>query len=385
MTKTQSDPGILREMSSALRPIALVPLVLWTAMSAGGRAQSTQLTSTSLSTIQRYPTFYHGRTVALVAALEEIDGILRVPIDATRTLIVLPRDGRPPSRAVELRGLLFDVGQLSQDDTRLSASGLRTIVESLSRDRWPARDTLFALTAATWVDEPSLTPPSVRTIALHPQAFDGKSVTVRGRFRAQNLYGDLPAWPRQSQWDFVLQAADAAIWVTGLRPRGRGFDLDPTTRRGAGAWLEAQGTIRFVDGLARLEASTLAASKPESDAPPAAALPPPPALPPPSVIFSAPLNAEADIDPNVVVRVQFSRDMKESSFEGGVKVAYADATAGPAPPFALTYQSGTHAIEIRFKLPLAPGAAVTVSLGAPITASDGTPMAPASITFRTKG
>ncbi|HYN07558.1 MAG TPA: Ig-like domain-containing protein [Vicinamibacterales bacterium] len=372
-------------MSCSWRPIALVSLFLGTAMSAGGRAQSAQLVSTSLSTIQRYPTFYHGRTVALIGAPEEIDGIWRIPIDATRTLIVLPRDGRPPSRAVELRGLLFDVGQLSQDDTRLSASGLRAVVETLSRDRWPARNTLFALTAATWVDEPSLTPPSVRTIALHPQAFDGKSVTVRGRFRAQNLYGDLPAWPRQSQWDFVLQAADAAIWVTGIRPRGRGFDLDPTTRRGAGAWLEAQGTIRFEDGLPRLEASTLATSKPESDAPPAVALPPPPLLPPPAVIFSAPLNNEADIDPTVVVRVQFSRDMKESSFEGAVKVTYAEPIAGPAPPFEVNYHSGTRAIEIRFKSPLASAVAVTVSFGAAITATDGTPMAPASITFRTKG
>lgn len=358
-------------------------LLILTALSAGGRAQS-PLASTSLPTILRYPTFYHGRTVALVGEPVEVDGISRIPIDANRGVIILPREGRPPSRSIELRGLLFDVGQMSPDDTRLSASGLRTIVEAISRDRWPARNTIFALTSATWVDDAALSPPSIRTIALHPQAFEGKSVTVRGRFRAQNLYGDLPAWPRQSKWDFVLQAADAAIWVTGMRPRGRGFDLDPTTRRGAGAWLEAQGTIRFEDGLARLEASTLATSTAPSDEPPAVVLPPAPPLPPPAVIFSAPLANESDIDPSVVVRVQFSRDMKESSFEGAVKVTYADPGAGPVPAFVVTYQSATRAIEIRFKTPLATGAAVTVSFGSPISAIDGTALPPASITFRTK-
>jgi hypothetical protein len=358
-------------------------VLVWTALGAGGHAQS-PLVSTSLPSILRYPTFYHGRAVALVGEPVEVDGIYRIPIDAARAVIILPREGRPPSRSVELRGLLFDVGQLSPDDTRLSSSGLRTIVDTLSRDRWPARSTVFALTSATWVDEPPLTPPSIRTIALHPQAFDGKSVTVRGRFRAQNLYGDLPAWPRQSRWDFVLQAADAAIWVTGLRPRGRGFDLDPTTRRGAGAWLEAQGTIRYEDGLARIEASALASSQPQSDEPPAVVLPPAPPLPPPVVIFSAPLTNESDIDPAVVVRVQFSRDMKASSFEGAVKVTYSEAGAGPVPAFAVTYESATRAIEIRFKTPLASGAAVTVSLGAPIAAIDGTALTPASITFRTK-
>jgi hypothetical protein len=50
----------------------------------------------------------------------------------------------------------------------------------------------------------------------------------------------------------------------------------------------------------------------------------------------------------------------------------------------VTYQSATRAIEIRFKTPLATGAAVTVSFGSPISAIDGTALPPASITFRTK-
>ena len=361
---------------------ALCVGVAW-ATAAASLAQTAQPVATSLITLERYPTFFHGRTVSLIGTPTEVAGIWRLPLSQSRSFVVIPRDGRLPSQSVELRGVLFDVGQLSADDTRLSASGLRTIVDSLSPDRWPARNTLFALTSAIWVDPPEVTPPSVRAVVLRPEAFDGKPVTLRGRFRAQNLYGDVPAWPRQSQWDFVLQAGDAAIWVTGRRPRGRGLDLDPTTRRGAGTWLEATGIVRFEDGLARLEASDVAASTPADEPAPVAA-PAPPPLPPPAVIFSAPRDGEPDIDPAVVVRVQFSRDMRETSFEGAVKVAYADAGAPAAPSFAVTYQPGTRAIELRFKSPLASGSTVTISLGAPIAARDGTPLAPTSITFRTK-
>jgi hypothetical protein len=368
------------------RRVAIAPfccaLIGW-AITHDAWMQSTQPVATSLVTLQRYPTFFHNRTVTLIGSPKEVNGIWRLPLDASRTLVLIPREGQPPSRPIELRGVLFDVGQMSPDDTRLSASGVRTVVESLSPDRWPARNTLFALTAATWIDPAPLSPVSVRAVVLNPDTFDRKSVTLRGRFRAQNLYGDLPAWPRQSQWDFVLQAADASIWVTGLRPRSRGLDLDPTTRRGAGTWLEATGIVRFEDGLARLEASAIAPSTPDADEP-APVTAPPPSLPPPAVIFSMPLNGESDVDPGTIVRVQFSRDMRDASFEGAVKVTYGSGVADPVPPFALKYLPDTRAIEIRFKTPLVAGAAVTISVGPPAAGRDGTPLTPASITFRTK-
>jgi hypothetical protein len=350
---------------------------------ANGLAQATQPVATSLVTIERYPTFFHGRTVSVIGTPTEVAGIWRLPISQSRTFVVLPRDGRLPSRPVELRGVLFDVGQMSADDSRLSAAGVRAVVDSLSPDRWPARNTLLALTSATWTEAPAEAATSVRNVVMRPDAFDGRPVTLGGRFRAQNLYGDIPYWPRQSQWDFVLQAADAAIWVTGRRPRGRGIDLDPMTRRGAGTWLEATGTIRYENGLARLEATDIAAGKPMADAEqaPAAA---PPALPPPAVIFSAPLDGESDIDPAVVIRVQFSRDMRESSFEGAIKVTYAGGTAPSVPAFAVTYQPGTRSVEIKFTAPLAPGTDVTVSLGPPITAHEGATLPATTIKFRTK-
>ena len=60
----------------------------------------------------------------------------------------------------------------------------------------------------------------MRHVALDPGRYAEQEVTVVGRFRGKNLYGDLPEAPGTGRFDFVLQSADASIWVTGM----------PTTR-----------------------------------------------------------------------------------------------------------------------------------------------------------
>ena len=62
--------------------------------------------------------------------------------------------------------------------------------------------------------------PSVRAIVLFPSRYLDQKVTVTGQFGARNLVGDLPDAPGKSRYDFVLRSADAAVWVTNLRPRG---------------------------------------------------------------------------------------------------------------------------------------------------------------------
>ena len=63
----------------------------------------------------------------------------------------------------------------------------------------------------------------IRAIALAPERYEGREVKVIGRFKGRNLYGDLPQALGKGKWDFVLQSADGAVWVTGVRPRGKGF------------------------------------------------------------------------------------------------------------------------------------------------------------------
>jgi hypothetical protein len=337
-------------------------------------------TATSAATIAHFPVFFDSRPVSLVVTPVQIAGFWHVPIQAPRSLVILPQSGGPPSAPVEVDGVLFDVGHLASDDPRVETLGIRAVVQAVTGGTWPDRGMLFVITNATWATAP---PPeaTLRAIVLSPDAFDGMRVTVRGRFRGQNLYGDVPAWPRHSQWDFVLRRGDASLWVTGLRPRGKGFDLDPTSRRGSSTWLTVTGTLRIENDLPRLDATSIAPApaedEPASDAPPAPAS----AEPPPTVIFSAPVDGETGVSPSAPVRIQFSRDMAGGSFADHVRVRYGSGTTDPPPSFTSTYQALTRGVEIRFKAPLARGATAVVELLDGITASDGRPLVPTTITF----
>jgi hypothetical protein len=331
--------------------------------------------------------FFHGKSVVLVATPADVQGTWHLPVPASsQNFVIVWRDNAPPPGPIEIRGLFFDVGRFAEDDSRLPVYNIPAIVHAIRDDAWPPRETLFVLLGATWTTPPPGSSASIRSIVLDPSRSDGKTVTVRGRFRGQNIFGDLPMWPRQSQWDFVLQTADAAIWVTGLRPRGTGFDFDPKSRRNTDRWLEVTGVVHTSKALPFVAAQRLKVVDPTAAEAPALTPPPaPPPLPPPTVVFSAPANGEIDASVTSVVRVQFSRDMQAASFDEHVKVTYGPGTPETPPRFTVTYRPGNLAIEIRFTSPLAPFAMVTVGLGVGITAKDGIPLAPAKITFTLGG
>lgn len=342
--------------------------------------------ATTLQAIVRYPVFFHDKAVTIVGTPVRLAGGAQpgLTVPAPKTFVIAPRSGEPPERQLELRGRLFDVGRFASDDSRLGPLNLPAIITSVAGDRWPARETLLVLTGATWTDPPAGNDASLRALALSPSAFDGRSVTVRGRFRGRNLFGDLPAWPRESQWDFVLQSADAAIWILGRRPRGDGFDLSPTNRAQTGRWLEVTGRVELREDLPVILADSIRATTAEAEVEEAAE-PAPAPLPPPEVVFTAPAQGEQAIARDVVVRVQFSRPLRQGSLEGQVRARYLDDPARPIPAFTVTYRPAPMALEIRFEGPLAPNADVEVSLLPGITAADGVAFAGSTLRFTTAG
>ena len=344
-------------------------------------AQPPARVAVTLDGLLKHPGFYHERLIALVAAPTDVNRSWRILVSAPRTFLLLPASGTPPSGPVELRGRFFDVARLTQDRELPMHPDLMALVQRLYPDQVIPRDTVFALDNASWTESPEGASPSLRQLVLAPSPFDGKTVTVRGRFRGQNLFGDLPAWPRQSRWDFVLQAADASLWVTGLRPKGRGFDLDPTSKRDTGTWLEVSGVVHLAEGVPTIEARSIAESQPLADLPAEPVAAPPPPEPPPAVIFSAPVNGEPDVSRMVTVRVQFSRDMTPESFADHVKVEYGPGVTDAVPAFTATYRPENRGLEIEFASPLSLGAPVVVSLLPGITATDGSLLSPSQITF----
>ena len=318
------------------------------------------------------------------------DGVLTWLVNQDESVRVLVFDvPQPPvgsRERIEVIGTFFDVGRLEDSDTRLANLPIARISEELLQKPWPGAGELPVLVAtSSRLVRDAADSLTLRSVVLAPHQFMNKGVTISGRFRGRNLYGDMPKAPDESRWDFVLRSADAAAWVVGMEPKGDGFDLDVLARVDTNKWLEVTGTVRVVDGMVVLDAGRieLAAPSPDRSTEPAPAVRP---LPPPEVIFSTPLEDDINVAEDSTVRIQFSRDMDEDTFEGNVLVRYLTPTQDTAetassPTFELAYRTRNRVLELTFHERLERFRNVVVSLNNGITARDGSPLEPWSLSF----
>ncbi len=299
-----------------------------------------------------------------------------------RDITLMMNDQRAASGIAEVRGTLLDVGRLEPADPRLSR-----YAAAREPERWPRPGEELVLSVTGVTETQLATSPSIRGLALQPWRFDGQKVAVVGQFRGRNLFGDLPSAPGKSRYDFVLRSADAAIWVTDLRPRGRGFDLSVDAKVDTGRWLQVSGTVVLDRGLVTLLGTTVATAEAPDVEPPAEEEPAPAVLETAEMIFSSPTDGDINVPLDGSVRFQFSRGLDPASIEGQIRATYVgDAPAdGSNQPleFKYAYDLGTRAIEIRFATPLDRFRTVKVELLDGMKAFDGAPVAPSSIAFST--
>lgn len=364
---------------------SIVVALACAAAASGAAAQPPTRVATTPDALVASPLFFHGKQVVIHAQVTSTGDTTRVD-GVLKPLFVVWRD-RATRGGGEIRGEFWDLGRLQEGDSRLTGVDFQPILEAGSQGRWPGRDQVFVITRATLTDAEVPASATVRAIALAPERFENKAVTIVGRFKGRNLYGDLPQAPGKSKWDFVLQSADAAVWVTTLRPRGKGFDLDPAARVDTGRWLEVTGTVHREGPLVWVEGTALkeGAAQEEPPAPVAVQLPP---EPPPRVIFSAPVEEDVDVERASSVRLQFSRPMEGKSFQDRIRVSYSPPSQGQAPPapgFTAAYDPGNRSVEIKFKQPLERFQRVKVDLLEGIAAVDGQLLKPWTLTFQTGG
>src|SRR5262245_33051010 len=205
---------------------------------------------------------------------------------------------------VDARGLFMDVGRLEHGDPRVGPAG-----EGLDADKWPRPGELLIVRVGSTAETQPASGASIRSLAIEPWKYDGQTVTVTGNFRGRNLYGDLPGAPGKSRYDFVIRGTEGAVWVTDLRPRGQGFELDINRRVDTDRWIEVTGTVVREKGLVSLKATRMSLAKaPQttaaSDEPSVPAVP----LTPVEVVFNSPTEGETDVSGRSPVRVQFSPD-----------------------------------------------------------------------------
>ena len=343
----------------------------------------------TLDLLTVHASFFHGEEV-IIHADAVGENVLTYLVNDNARLLAL--DVSPPlpgtTDHLEIIGTFYDVGRLDPDDPRTNELHFARLAQSLLNKPWPTVGELRLIVAASSrpLNDPGTS--TLRAVALSPERHVGQGVTVTGRFRGRNLYGDLPDSPGESPYDFVLTSADAAIWVVGKEPKGDGFDLDVQARVDTGRWLEVTGSVRLHQGMVIVDAGVITLSEPAQAQVTTAAPVERRQGPAPSVIFSTPLEGDTDVPTDTMIRVQFSRNMDPESFIGRVRVSYPQGAPGVVSldgsgglELETAYRGRNRVLEIRLAAPLAPFTPLQVDLFDGITASDGAELAPWSLSF----
>ncbi len=219
----------------------------------------------------------------------------------------------------------------------------------------------------------------LRDLVKNPAKYVDAQIVVYGKFRGNNLYGDLSIKDKRTPRDFIIKLANAAIWVTGRRPRGDGFRLDPKKRRDTGKWLNVIGTAWQHEGSGtyylRAEKIELA-DKPEGkDLEPVKVVRPEEEKlgPPPEVTFTLPLAGERDIPLDSEFHVQFSNPMKAGTFNRNVDLLYADddGIGNPFPELEVSYDRDSRTLTVQPNKRLEPSKEIELILYDAIEDDDG--------------
>ena len=369
----------------------LAVIVLCAAASVSAQPQTRR--TTNVAALTAFPGYFHQRSVTLVGKLSRSDAGRLMLADAPALRVIYT--GSIPDGDVEIRGEFWDLGRMNADDPRLAAYDLQRVFGINPDAGWPrsGQVTGLIISAVAAAEPPRGT--SIRAMVLYPARYAEQKITVTGQFTGRNLLGDLPDAPGRSPYDFVLRSADAAIWVTNLRPRGRDFELSLDTRVDTGRWIEVSGTLQQGRGLQWLnaEGGRIAMVSPPKEtqaaAEPVAAPPPPQA---PQVVFSVPVPDEADVPQSAPVRIQFSRDLDASTLKGRINVRYLREEAQnlgepdvPVAKFTYQYTPANRVLEIRFTEPLVRYRTIKVDLAEGILGTDKQPLAPYTLSFLTGG
>jgi hypothetical protein len=362
-----------------------------------GHAQPVSRKATNLAALLAHPSFYHGRPVVVVGKVA-LDGT-QLKVSDDNASIHLVFKGSAPDGLDEIRGEYWDIGRMKADDIRLSTYDLRTTFKVDPDAPWPRPGEVTAIIATAVTPAVIPAAPTIRAVVLNPSRYLDQKITITGQFSGRNLLGDLPDAPAKSRYDFVLRSADAAIWVSNMRPKmkdanGREIELGLDARIDTGRWLTVRGTVQQTRGLMVLdaEAGSLSLAKPPTETTTEEEPIRVPAGPPPEVIFSTPTEDETDVSMATTVRIQFSRDIDQTTLKGRIRVGYVASQSiergeptTPAADFTFQYAGANRVLELRFAKPLERFRTIKVDLLDGIKGTDGQPLTPWTLTFSLGG
>jgi len=222
---------------------------------------------------------------------------------------------------------------------------------------------------------------TLEKLITRPGKRDGQTVRVVGKFRGHNLFGDLPVSSQRRGADWVIKDELFAVWVTGKKPKGSGWELDADLKRDTNKWIEVVGRPETIKGVVYIKAQGVSLTTAPTPTAVAQAPPPLPERPkvPPVVVFALPLDGESSVPPDSRFAIQFSKDMDEGSFREHVLLRY----SGPIRPgdrqfeaMKLKYDGGRRALIVDPGDALRPGREVEILLLPGIADIDGLTLVP---------
>jgi hypothetical protein len=385
-------PGAVSILMPMVRPSSIVRTVLAGGLLAAGPAwaqvnyedQYGRPVDVSVTDLAQNPDQYINRSVRVRGRLEMNSGFsgpttLRDSFSAA--VLVLPAPGiqgeweQIAPRILGQEVQVVGVVQGRTDTFSRNPNEASVIVVFWSFQGPPEKVSTDALKKAV--------PVTLESLVTKPGARDGTLVRVVGMFRGKNLYGDLPSRSAREGGDWVIKDDAFAVWISGKKPKGKGFQLDSSLKRDTNKWIEVVGRPTTVRGVVYIEAADLSLTTPPSATAQVQAPPPPPERPkfPPVIVFAMPLDGELDVPPDSRFVVQFSKDMDEDSFKGHVLLRY----AGPMLPgdyplnaTKLTYDAGRRALTVDPGVVLGAGRTLELVLLPGIRDSEGISLIPRS-------
>jgi hypothetical protein len=207
------------------------------------------------------------------------------------------------------------------------------------------------------------------------RSYEGKVIRVVGKFRGNNLFGDLPTISWKGMSDFVVKEDEAAIWVTGKKAQGKGWHLDVQSPGDTQHWVEVVGRPKAQKGIVYLRASQVTVTTPPSGH---AGVREVRRLVgtlnrPPEVVFALPLSGEPVSRRGVFV-LQFSKPLDKESLKARVQLRYV-TSEHPFEHLRVSYDEDRRALVIDPGELLEVGKQIQVILLRGITDSDGLALA----------
>jgi hypothetical protein len=363
------------------------------ALTAVALAQPATRRPTNIAALKQYPGFYHNRPILIVGTVSTTDKGIRVSDDDGSFSVLFK--GSAPDGLDEIRGEFWDIGRMKPDEPQLASYDLRRTFGVDPNGAWPRPGEVTAIVATNIAQAVLPAAPTIRALVLHPSRYVDQKVTVTGQFSGRNLFGDLPDAPGKSRFDFVLRSSDSAIWISGAQPKGKGFNFSLDSRLDSGRWLEVTGTVKAARGMEWIDVAPdgIQLGKAPTDTLPAETeqvrIAP---APRPAVIFSAPTQDETDVSMSTSVRIQFSRDIDQSTLKAHVKPHYLEAQTiekgepvTPAVEFTSQYVGPTRVLELHFTKPLERFRTIHIDLTDEILGTDKQPLQPWTLSFDTGG